>query len=64
MSIEMTTMLEEAAMENWHRNSEGASPRCTAHSPSAQLMAREDITHGLSISDFVLGATSGFPLKY
>lgn len=31
MSIGRTTMLEEAAMENWHKNSEWASPEYTAH---------------------------------
>lgn len=57
-------MLEEAATENWHKNSEWGSPKDTAHSASAQLMMSENITQGLiSVSD-VLEATSGFPLKY
>lgn len=61
MSIGRTTMLEEVAMGNWHKNSEWASPEDTAHT-HPRLM--ENITQGLiSVAD-VREATSGFPLKY
>lgn len=50
-------MLEEAAMENWHKNN-------TAHGLSAQLMMSENITQGLISVRDVLEVTSGFPLKY
>lgn len=56
-------MLEEAAMENWHKNSEWASPGVHSSHTSTQLMM-ENITQGLiSVAD-VREATSGFPLKY
>lgn len=56
-------MLEEAAMENWPRNSEWGEPstQLTVHQHSDGV---ENITQGrISVSD-VLEATSGFPLKY
>lgn len=37
MSIEKTTMLEEAAMENWHKYSERGEPQ--VHSPQSSNTA-------------------------
>lgn len=63
MSIGRTMMLEEAAMENWPRNSEWGEPS-TQLTVISTVMVLEHITQGrTSVSD-VLEATSGFPLKY
>lgn len=54
-------MLEEVAMENWHRNSEWGEPKYTAHGTSASAgMMLGKVTQGLIKVSAVLEALLGF----
>lgn len=57
-------MLEEAAMGNWHKNSEWGEPQVHRLRYINTVVMLENITQGLISVSVVLEATSGFPLKY
>ena len=57
-------MLEEAAMGNWHKNSEWGEPQVHRSRYINTVVMLENVTQGIISVSAVLEATSGFPLKY